>query len=254
MNKQLLLRRQFLKVLGLKGIFLYLPKTLVDQKSLEKPNILFILADDLGWGQLGCYGSNFYETPNLDNLAAEGMRFTNAYAAAPMCSLTRASIMTGKYPARLPLTDFIKGGKLPAGSKLAHPEWTKFLPLDEITIAEVLKQNGYPTALFGKWHLSADYLPPESLPLNPDKQGFDETFLTYKPSPAMAQEWQTPADDRHNVEVITQKAVQFIENNQQRPFFLFVAHNTIHNPLMEKSHQLKNSKISRIASCQKIIL
>ncbi|MGB2864655.1 MAG: sulfatase-like hydrolase/transferase, partial [Sedimentisphaerales bacterium] len=104
----------------------------------SRPNFLFILADDLGWSQVGCYGSDFYETPNIDRLAREGMRFTDAYAACPVCSPTRASIMTGKYPARLHLTDFIAGGSFPY-EKYAQPEWQKYLPLEEITIAEVLK-------------------------------------------------------------------------------------------------------------------
>ncbi|MHC4117929.1 MAG: sulfatase-like hydrolase/transferase, partial [Planctomycetota bacterium] len=100
----------------------------------SKPNFLFILADDFGWSQLGCYGSDFYETPNIDRLAAEGMRFTDAYAACPVCSPTRASIMTGRYPARLHLTDFIAGGKFPH-EKYTQPKWQKYLPLEEVTIA-----------------------------------------------------------------------------------------------------------------------
>ena len=160
-----------------------------NKENHQKPNIVFILSDDHGWTQLGCYGSNYYETPNIDRLAKQGMRFTNAYAACPVCSPTRASILTGKYPARLNLTDFIKGGKTPVGAKLKHPSWQKYLPLEETTIAEVLKQNGYATAFFGKYHLSQEKMPPESLPYHPDKQGFDESFVTYKPSRAMAQEW-----------------------------------------------------------------
>ncbi|MHC4736588.1 MAG: sulfatase-like hydrolase/transferase, partial [Planctomycetota bacterium] len=127
-------RRKFIKSVGFGVAALALPqfsdKTLVfgswfkKKGSKQKPNFLFILADDLGWSQLGCYGSRFYETPNIDRLAAEGMRFTDAYAACPVCSPTRASIMTGKYPARLHLTDFIAGGRFPS-DRLKQPEWQK---------------------------------------------------------------------------------------------------------------------------------
>ena len=113
-------------------------------KLNQKPNIVFILADDLGRHQIGAYGSSFYETPEIDNLAESGMKFTNSYAAATVCSPTRASIMTGKYPARLHITDFIPG-KVREGKKLIIPEWTKFLPQDEVTIAEMLKSHGYKT-------------------------------------------------------------------------------------------------------------
>ena len=234
-------RREFLKMMAAVSATSVLPLS-CSSGNKQKPNIVFILTDDQGWTQLGCYGSKYYETPNINRLAEQGMRFTNAYAACPVCSPTRASIMTGKYPARLHLTDFIKGGKPPAGSKLQHPQWSKYLPLEEITIAEVLKQSGYATGFFGKYHLSQEKMPPESLPFNPDKQGFDESFVTYKPSRSMAQEWQTPENDGHNVEIITQKSLQFIEDHQKKPFFLYVSHNTIHNPLMEKKTLIKKYK------------
>ena len=143
----------------------------------SRPNVVFILADDLGWSQIGCYGSRFYQTPHIDRLAAQGMRFTDAYAACPVCSPTRASIMTGKYPARLHLTDFIAGGNFPH-ERLKQPAWQKFLPLEEVTLGELFKSQGYATASFGKWHLSIAKKPPESLPYNPDRQGFGETLGT----------------------------------------------------------------------------
>ena len=201
-----------------------------------RPNFLFILADDLGWSQVGCYGSTFYETPNIDGFAREGMRFTDAYAACPVCSPTRASIMTGKYPARLHLTDFIAGGRFPY-EKYNQPKWQKYLPLEEITIAEVLKTAGYATASFGKWHLSIDKKPPGSLPFNPDKQGFDEYFVTYKPSSKT-----DPESDAHNVEAITQKSLEFIERHKDEPFFLYVTHNTIHAPVLGKKKLVQKYK------------
>ncbi len=201
----------------------------------EGPNIVLILADDLAWNQLGCYGSSFYETPHLDALARQGMRFTDAYAASPICSPTRASIMTGTYPARLRVTQFISPGDYAGDAiRLLEPDCTRRLPLEEETIAEALKDMGYVTAAFGKWHLSQAKTPPGSLPFNPDKQGFDQHFVTYKPVPRMAREWQTPENDAHNVRIITEKSLEFMEKNRERPFFLFVSHNSVHTPLVEK--------------------
>jgi len=207
-----------------------------EQVRKSKPNFLFILADDFGWSQLGCYGSDFYETPNIDRLARHGMRFTDAYAACPVCSPTRASIMTGKYPARLHLTDFIAGGSFPY-EKYEQPQWQKYLPLEEVTIAEVLRSAGYATASFGKWHLSIDKSPPKSLPYNPDKQGFDEYFVTYKPSSKT-----DPETDAHNVEVITRKSLDFLDRHRDKPFFLYVTHNTIHAPVMGKERLVEKYK------------
>ncbi len=205
-------------------------------KEKDKPNVLFILADDLGRGQVGCYGNGFYETPNIDRLAAEGMKFTDAYAACPVCSPTRASIMTGKYPARLHITDFIPGGDFPR-ERLLQPDWQKFLPLEEFTIAELLKKRGYVTASFGKWHLSTAKLPPASAPYDPEKQGFDETFICEKPSSK-----QDPETDAHHVEEITQKSLAFLEARKDEPFFLLMAHCSIHAPIMSKARLVEKYK------------
>ncbi|MCP4611625.1 MAG: sulfatase [Planctomycetes bacterium] len=234
-------RRQFLKSTVFSAAALTLPGCSTDSSGFtkadnQKPNLLFILADDYGWSQLGCYGSKYYETPYIDRLARQGMRFTDAYAACPVCSPTRASIMTGKYPARLHLTDFIAGGKFPY-DKYKQPDWQKFLPLEEITIAEVLKTAGYKTASFGKWHLSIDKKPPKSLPYNPPRQGFDESYVTYKPSSK-----DNPEDDAHNVEIITEKSLEFLQNHKDNPFFLYVTHNTIHSPILAKKKLVEKYK------------
>src|SRR5437588_886970 len=134
--------------------------------AAERPNVIIILADDLGWADLGCYGSKYHKTPNLDRLAAEGMRFTDAYAAAPVCSPTRASIMTGKYPARLNLTDWLPGRPDRPDQKLLRPALRQELPLEEITLAEALKSAGYTTGHVGKWHLGG-------AGFGPRQQGFD---------------------------------------------------------------------------------
>jgi len=192
----------------------------------------------MGSSQLGCYGSSYYQTPHIDRLSQEGMRFTSAYAAAAVCSPTGASMMTGKYPARLQLTDYIAGNSRD-DYPLSQPDWQKFLPLEEQTFAELLQENGYSTALFGKWHLSEKKTPPGSLPYNPDKQGFDETFVTYKPSRSMMQPWQGAEDDAHNVDTITGLALDFMERNRSNPFFLFVSQNTIHDPLKERAETIQ---------------
>lgn len=132
----------------------------------KKPlNIIFILIDDMGWKDLGCYDSEFYETPpNIDRLAKEGMLFTDAYAACPVCSPTRASILSGKYPARVGVTDWIGAGS--RGGKLIDAPYIDHLPLSEISLASALKTSGYNTWHVGKWHLGKeDYYP--------DKHGFD---------------------------------------------------------------------------------
>jgi len=130
-------RRQFLGVIGAGAAGVAASETAWG-KTHRKPNIVFILADDLGRHQLRCYGNPFYETPNIDSLASQGVKFSNAYAACPVCSPTRASIMTGTYPARLHITDYIPGNPFPY-AKLKTPDWRKELPSEEVTLAEMLK-------------------------------------------------------------------------------------------------------------------
>ena len=131
-----------------------------------RPNIVLIVIDDFGWADLGCYGSTYHETPNLDALARRGMRFTDAYAACPVCSPSRAAIMTGKYPARLHLTDWLPGRPDRPSQKLLRPPIRQQLPLEEITLAEALEPAGYVSASIGKWHLGGP-------PFWPEHQGFD---------------------------------------------------------------------------------
>jgi arylsulfatase A len=228
-------RRNFLKAMGIGLASLTVPGCTSISSALnnmgldKKPNILFILADDLGWHQLGCYGSKFYETPNLDHLATQGMRFTDGYAAAAICSPTRASIMTGKYPARLHLTDFIKGGS-PTNRKLLTPDWTPYLPLEELTIAEALKENGYICGHFGKWHLNKDKNYKLGRPMDPGSQGFDDVLTTHKPKAGPESPYE---EDWHHVRQITERSIAFMENNKDRPFFCYVTHNSIHRPEVE---------------------
>jgi len=191
-------------------------------KDSPKPNFVFILIDDLGWTDLGCYGSKFYHTPNIDRLAAKGMRFTCAYTAASICSPTRASIMTGKHPARIGMTNFLIGNRWPENAPLVPIDWTLELSTNEITLARALKMAGYVTGMVGKWHLGKT--PPEAY-------GFDSNVDgTIKGSPP----GYFDKKGTYLVEKHTAAAEKFIETNKDRPFFLYLAHYTVHIPLQAK--------------------
>lgn len=192
----------------------------------RRPNIVFILADDLGCAQVGAYGNSYYKTPNIDGLGRDGVRFTQAYSAAPVCSPTRSALMTGKAPGRTHVTDFIPGNTYPS-ARLLQPVWQRFLPLKEVTIAERFTEEGYVTGLIGKWHLAKAYLPPESVAEGPDRQGFGETFITHKPVPTA-----DPESDAHNVGAITARALRFLDEHRAEPFFLLLSHNAVHAPIM----------------------
>ncbi len=203
--------------------------------SAKRPNIILLLLDDLGWRDFGCYGNTFHETPNLDRLAAEGVRFTNAYAACPVCSPTRASIMTGKYPARLHLTDWIPGRKQWPAARLLTPQFEQQLPLREVTIAEALKPLGYRTASIGKWHLGREGFWPEN-------QGFDLNVAgTQRGSPASyfgpfnLPNLQGGTKEDYLTEKLTQAAERFIEESAGKaPFFLYLPEFTVHIPLQAR--------------------
>jgi arylsulfatase A-like enzyme len=135
------------------------------QAAQQKLNVVLVLADDFGWTDLACYGSDLYKSPNIDKLAKDGVRFTQAYSACTVCSPTRAALMTGKYPGRLHITDWIPGMP-PENPKVIVPDFTKYLPLEEPTIANAFHSAGYATASIGKWHLGGEQY-------YPDKHGFD---------------------------------------------------------------------------------
>lgn len=199
----------------------------------QKPNIVLILADDMGQHQLSCYGNSFYETPNIDRIASEGMKFVNGYAAAPVCSPTRAAIMTGKYPARLHITDYIPGNPY-SHAKLKTPDWRKALPLDETVIPEMLAEAGYVSGHFGKWHLSVDKEYRPGRPGDPDTRGFSDVLVLDKPEAGVAVKAGADPDfDAHHVREITDRAIAFIQNNHDKPFFCYVSHSSIHQPIME---------------------
>jgi arylsulfatase A len=196
-------------------------------------NIVLILADDLGWTDLSCYGSQLYETPHIDRLARDGVRFTQAYSACTVCSPTRAAILTGKYPARLHVTDWIPG-QMPENPKLLVPEWTKYLPLEQLTIPRVLRTAGYVSASIGKWHLGGEEYYPE-------KHGFDLNVAgSSAPAPPsyFAPYKIATLPDGPTGEYLTdrqgEEAARFIEQNKDKPFFLYVPLFAVHTPIQGK--------------------
>ena len=204
------------------------------------PNVIFFLIDDFGWTDLGCFGSDLYETPNLDRLARQGTKFTSAYSACTVCSPTRAALMTGKYPARLHLTDWIAGHKA-KNPKLLIPDWTQYLPREEVTVAEALKEAGYVTCHVGKWHLGNQEQG------WPDKHGFDHNLGGYERGqpPSYFSPYKIPTlKDGPPGEYLTDReadeAVRFLEANRDRPFFLYVPHYAVHTPLQAKKELIEH--------------
>jgi len=197
------------------------------------PNVVLMLVDDMGWTDIGCGGSKYYETPNIDQLAKDGMRFTDAYSACTVCSPTRAAILTGKSPARLQITDWIAGHERPF-ARLTIPEWTKYLPLEEETLAEKLKAKGYVTASIGKWHLGGPDFYPE-------KQGFDVniggTDRGSPPSYFSPYGIATLSDGPKGeflTDRLTSEAINFMEQNKEKPFFIYLPHYAVHTPIQAK--------------------
>jgi arylsulfatase A-like enzyme len=197
----------------------------------QLPNVVFILVDDLGYTDLGCYGSSFYETPNIDKLASESMLFTNAYAACPVCSPTRAAIMTGKYPAKLNITDWIPGDD-PKQRELLGTEDQNELSLEEFTLAEALKQNGYKTFFAGKWHLGNEGYFPED-------QGFDINIGGHhrgSPPGGYYTPYNNPKlidgpEGEYLTDRLTTESIRFIEENKANPFFVYLSYYTVHTPI-----------------------
>jgi arylsulfatase A len=188
----------------------------------ERPNIVFILADDLGRADLPVYGNTFNEAPNIDKLASEGMRFTNAYAACPVCSPTRASIQSGQYPARVGIIDFIPGHWRPYEEVIVPKNRTQYLPSKIITIGEALKSAGYATGYFGKWHLGDRG---EHHPLN---QGYDEANVGQGYYNVRFNPPREVGSEKRLSELLTDFGEEFIDRNRENPFFLFVAHYDVH--------------------------
>ncbi|MDG1897091.1 MAG: sulfatase [Fuerstiella sp.] len=226
-----------------------------------KTNVVLILVDDLGWKDVGCYGSTYYQTPNIDRLADEGMRFTDGYAACNVCSPTRAAIMTGKYPARLLLTQWLPSGRWNATkNRMREARYLSNLPLEDVTIAEAMREAGYRTAFMGKWHLGTETY------YYPRHQGFDVNvggrdygapggyFYPFKGS------WKIPTTGQmlhkdppvagktgdYLVDRLAEEAELFIRERADQPFFLMLSHYAVHSPL-----QGKPDKVTRYAKTAK---
>jgi len=213
------------------------------QPAGRPPNIVLVLIDDLGWKDLGCYGSSVYETPNIDRLAAEGMRFTDAYSNCPVCSPSRAAILTGQYPARVGFTGHITAigrHRYPPEGRIIPPDDYLYLRRETVSIAEALKPAGYVSASIGKWHLGGK-------PYWPEDHGFDlniaghhqgsppSYFFPYK-NPKL--EWNPDipnlpggAPGEYLTDRLSQEAVRFVEQNRSRPFFLYMSQYAVHTPL-----------------------
>ena len=244
-------KKYFLKLVFLMSYFL-----LNCSGQKKQPNVVFFLVDDLGWKDTEIYGSNFYETPNINKLAENGVRFTQAYATCHVCSPTRASILTGKYPARLQLTDWLKGRSniMPRSNydyeRLKTAKFHQQLPFEEQTIAEELKSNGYKTAIFGKWHLGES-------PSDPLAHGFDMHIPKgwNKGWPKAGYYAPFKFDDIEDSEGeyltdrITDKALNFIDQNKDNPFFLYLSLFSVHDPIQGREdlvnkYQSKLKKLS----------
>lgn len=218
---------------------------LIPWVAQARPNFVFILADDLGWSDLGVYGSDLHETPRIDGFAADALRFTNAYAASPVCTPTRASILTGKHPARLQMTVWREAARHPPLQRaLVPPVTADSLPHEEITVAEVLHDAGYVTAHVGKWHLgTAEYYP--------QTQGFDYNvggtlwgapqtfFFPYSGSRPFSGLRYVPhleggAEGEYLTDRLTTEAIRILRREHGRPFFLHLAYHTVHTPIEGK--------------------
>jgi arylsulfatase A-like enzyme len=220
---------------------------------MARPNIIFVLIDDMGWKDLVCYGSPFYETPNIDRLAKEGMRFTDAYAACPVCSPTRASILTGKYPATVGITDWIDahGHIHPARGKVIDVPYLKNLPTSEHSLASALRDGGYQTWHVGKWHLGGEgHLPQD--------HGFEKNVGgAHQGSPGKGgyfSPWTIPPlenadvpDGTYLTDYLTDQILDLLANKDERPFFLNLCYYQVHTPLQAKEEKIEKYKAKATA-------
>jgi len=232
-------RRDFIKTMGLATTAMVSSQCGFSgaYNNGRPPNVVLILADDLGWAELGCYGNSFNETPNLDKLARQGMRFTDAYAAAPVCSPYRAALMSGQFPARIGVTDYL------------HPNTDWRLPDEMITLPELFKKAGYATGMTGKWHLSG--YSDDGVKSGPGKHGFDKVMISeqtgigggsyFHPYKKVNKELKTVlGKNEYLTDRLNYEAVQFIERNQDKPFFLYKSHYAVHTRLAGKPDLVKH--------------
>jgi arylsulfatase A-like enzyme len=210
----------------------------------EPVNFLFFLVDDMGMMDLGTYGSTFHETPHIDRLAQSGMKFNYGYAACPVCSPTRASIMTGRHPVRVDITDWIPGSSNRKTNKLIHPEDRDNLALEEITLAEELKSHGYQTFFAGKWHLGNEGHWPTD-------QGFDINIGGHhrgSPPGGYYAPWKNPVlkankEEEYLTERLTEESIHFLEEREDdKPFLLYLSYYNIHTPIQPYKKHIDHYK------------
>ena len=229
-----------------------------DGAKRQRPNVLFILVDDLGWSDVGCYGGKVYQTPNVDRLATQGMIFTDFYSGGPVCSPTRASILTGRYTARTGITTYLLSPHRDARHVTPH------LPLEEFTIAEAFKKNGYATGYFGKWHLGYENeywagnqgfdvakggidlpwawtLCYPGLKEAPTAKTWPKTHTRFF-SPYHLTHLKNGPKGEYLTERLTEEAIQFIERRGDKPFFVFLSFHTVHTPLQAKPAKIRKYK------------
>ncbi|MEC9096151.1 MAG: sulfatase-like hydrolase/transferase, partial [Planctomycetota bacterium] len=212
--------------------------------SARQPNVIFILADDLGYSELGCYGNDFNETPSLDKLSKLGMRFSDAYAAAPVCSPYRASLMTGLHPARVGILDYLR----PNSAFAISPE--------QYTLPRAFQANGYTTGFIGKWHLTGYKYHNSEFEVRPTDVGFDTEIggeikgvgnganfwpYVFRDQPIRWLDFKENklGNDEYLVDRMNYEAVQFIESNQEKPFFLYLSHYSTHSILNGRPDKVK---------------
>lgn len=223
---------------------------------MGRPNIVFILIDDMGWRDLQCFGSTFYETPNIDALAAEGMVFSQSYASCPVCSPSRASLMTGKYPARLGMTQYLGGHDY---GKLMEVPYLDHLPLEEYTLPKAFQDGGYHTWCIGKWHLGERKYYPE-------EHGFEVNIGGCSwghPAKGYFSPWgienlkEEVPDNTYLTDYLTDKALELIRNTKkEEPFFLYWSHYAVHTPIQAKKEDIRRfeeksrrMKLDQVTAC-----
>ena len=233
------------------SIFITAVPTLIDAKQT---NFLFFLVDDMGWADIGANGSKFHETPNIDRLAKSGMRFTQGYAAGSVCSPTRASIMTGRHPVRVDITDWIPGQSNRKTNPLLHPDDLSHLPLAEVTITEALKEHGYQTFFAGKWHLG-------NKGQWPTDQGFDINIGGHhrgSPPGGYYSPWSNPAlkakqPGEYLTERLTDESVKFLEERDKTsPFLLYLSYYNIHTPIQAYKKHIDHYKAKAAKAFQDV--
>lgn len=232
----------YLGGLGLWLILMTVPPLVTAQPvAPEKPNIVFILADDLGYTDLGCYGNPFNETPHIDSLARGGMKFTQAYSSSPVCSPSRAGILTGIHSARLHLTNFLVGERTDPESPVLPAEWTRYLSPRYVTLPEVLKEAGYTSGMVGKWHLgTADSLLPTAQGFAWERMiarnGLD--YYNYTITSGNKVVFEDHGED-YLTDRLTDYGVEFIRANREKPFFLYMAYSAPHVVLVPRGDKLR---------------